>query len=322
MQHVLGDNDRDRVASLPWSEGRNVSWTFSVRKLPSPAWGRRPGKGCTRVPARWSRDCPAATTCSRRSRELPLAHRAVQLQGKTKNSPDILGFGHAAWRGRKPCPCRPDPSCTGRSLTALPAPRPAAGAGGVLSPGSSVSAGEERARQPRREVHRGDLLSPTTATPELLNCPRNAFWMPRGCCVAASSGMLAPVTSKGKSPGPPLPGLIRIFTCRERKAHSRAFDFCCPMPKPATACGHGAAGTPALPGSQPSDDSSAEALGLDSATLSIPQQSGISPSSWIQQLREQTGPTPKPRALQEPRQVTRCAPKSDPSAAGQKELFT
>lgn len=256
---------------------------------------------------------PGVATCSQ---------RAVQLQGKTKNFPDILGFGHAAWSGRKPCPCWPDPSCTGRSLTALPAPCPVAGAGGVLSPGSSVSAREERACPSWREVHRGDLLSPTTATPELLNCPRNAFWMPCGCCMAASSGMLAPFTSKGKSPGPPLPGLTRIFTCRERKAHSRTFDFCCPMPKPATARGHGAAGTPALPGSRPGDHSSAGAPGLDSATLSIPQQSGIGPSSRIRQLREQTGQMPKPRALQEPRQVTRCAPKSDPSAAGQEELCT
>lgn len=67
----------------------------------------------------------------------------VQLQGESKNSLDLLGFGHATWRGRKPHPCLLEPSCTGRSPTAPLAPCLAAGAADVLSRGFFVSAGEE-----------------------------------------------------------------------------------------------------------------------------------------------------------------------------------
>lgn len=67
---------------------------------------------------------------------------AVQLQGENKNSLDLLGFGHAAWRGRKPHPCLLEHSCT-RSPTVPLAPRLAAGAVGVFSYCFSVSAREE-----------------------------------------------------------------------------------------------------------------------------------------------------------------------------------
>lgn len=95
------------------------------------------------------------------------SQRAVQLQGENKNSLDILGFGHATWSARKPHPCQPNPSSMGRSLMALLAPHPPAGVGNTLS---SMSAGEEWAHQSRQEACRGDLLPPTTAAPELLNC--------------------------------------------------------------------------------------------------------------------------------------------------------
>lgn len=163
----------------------------------------------------------------------------------------------------------------------LPVPHPAAG---VCSQGGAGV------------LCRGDILSPITATPGQLNCPRNAFWMPHGWCMAAGSRMLAPFSSMGKYPGPPPPGLTRIFICQKRNGCSRVSlaAACCPcLQQPH---GHGA-GRSSSPWFSAWDHSPAEAPELGSATLNMPQHSGTRPSSRSSQHPEQTGQVPKPRAL-------------------------
>lgn len=113
MQRVLGDKDRDRAASLPWLEGRNFSWPFSVRKL-SPHARQAPGEGmCAGL-------CPLEQGQSGSHRLLEeelgaatASQWAVQLQGENIDSTDIWGFGHATWRGRKCPPCWPAPAAQG-----------------------------------------------------------------------------------------------------------------------------------------------------------------------------------------------------------------
>lgn len=152
MQRALGDDDRDRAASLPQSEGRNIIRTFSTRKLLARAQ-EAPGEGLHVGTCPLKQGLPSSHYPLEEELGVVTSSRqAVQLWGENKTSLDILAFGHAVWRDRKPRSCWPDPSGTGRSLTALLAPHPAAQVGSVLSCGFFVSAREVRACQPGREA--------------------------------------------------------------------------------------------------------------------------------------------------------------------------
>lgn len=90
---------------------------------------------------------------------------------------------------------------------------------------------------------------------------------------------------------------------------------------PVTAQGHGA-GHSSSAWLSVWDHSPAEAPELDSATLSIPQHSGTSPSSRIWQHHEQTGQVPKPCATRSPGRLPTMPQNRTPPVAGQEELWT
>lgn len=134
------------------SEGRNVSWTFSTRKLLARAQ-EAPGEGLHVGTCPLKQGLPGSRYLLKEELGVVTSsRRTVQLRAEDKTSLEILAFGQAVRRDRKPRSCWPDPSGAGRSPTALLAAHPAAGVGSALSCGSSVSAREVRAGQPGRET--------------------------------------------------------------------------------------------------------------------------------------------------------------------------
>lgn len=113
MQCFPGDKDRDRLSCLPWLEGTNFSWTFSMRKL-GPHTGQAPGEGmCAGV---CSLEQGQTSSHHLLQEELGAATRsqwAVQSRDEIKDSADIWGFGHATWKGRKHRPCWPAAAAQG-----------------------------------------------------------------------------------------------------------------------------------------------------------------------------------------------------------------
>lgn len=99
MQRVLGDDDWDRAASLPLSEGRNVSWTFSTRKLLARAQ-EAPGEGLHVGTCPLKQGLPGSRYLL--EEELGVvtsSRRTVQLRAEDKTSLEILAFGQCGGTG-------------------------------------------------------------------------------------------------------------------------------------------------------------------------------------------------------------------------------
>lgn len=89
MQCFPGDKDCDRPSCLPWLEGTNFSWTFSMRKL-GPHAGQVPGEGmCAGVCSLEQGQTSSHHLLQEEFGAVTSSQWAVQSRGEIKDSTDI-----------------------------------------------------------------------------------------------------------------------------------------------------------------------------------------------------------------------------------------